>query len=95
MEPKDALSPQDAKARVLHILRDGIVAWTKHARAEMAADALTESDCMNVLRGGWVDRVELTRETWRYRVVTQRMAVVIAFRSGAELVVVTAWRFES
>lgn len=33
--------------------------------------------------------------SWRYRVRTARMAVIVAFRSETALRVVTAWRFKS
>lgn len=49
-------------------------------------------DVVNILRGGVVEQPELVNGTWRYRVRTQRMTVVIAFRSDAEIRVVTAWR---
>lgn len=45
-----------------------------------------------MLRGGIVQPPEYEKGTWRYRVETGRMAVVIAFRSRSELVVITAWR---
>jgi hypothetical protein len=59
----------------------------------MEKDALSEIDITNVLRGGVVDPAEFETGSWRYRVRTQRIAVVIAFRSEESLVVVTAWRF--
>jgi hypothetical protein len=49
-------------------------------------------DCTTVLRGGVVEPGELERGSWRYRVKTNTMCVVVAFRSEMELVVVTAWR---
>ena len=58
----------------------------------MEADDLKAGDCLNVLRGGWVEPAELEAGTWRYRVATQRIVVVVAFRSETVLVVVTAWR---
>jgi len=58
----------------------------------MLADDLTTVDCENVLRGGVVRPGELEHGTWRYRVETSRITVVIAFRSVQELVIVTAWR---
>lgn len=60
----------------------------------MAKDGLTAVDCVNVLRGGVVGQAELERGAWRYRVTTQRIAVVIVFRSESVLVVVTTWRFK-
>ena len=61
----------------------------------MAADDLRAGDCINVLRGGWVEPAELEAATWRYRVATQRIVVVAAFRSETMLVVVTAWRLRT
>jgi len=76
-----------------------------HARIEMAKDAMTDVDVVNVLRGGAVQAAEWENASWRYRVSTQRMTVVAAFEpdvegppdddedvSEMELIVVTAWR---
>ena len=52
-------------------------------------------DVANVLRGGVVDPGEYENGSWRYRVRTARIAVIVAFRSETELRVVTAWRFKS
>ena len=52
-----------------------------------------KGSCANVLRAGTVGPAEAEHGEWRYRVRTQRMAVVVAFRSETELRVVTAWRF--
>jgi hypothetical protein len=49
-------------------------------------------DVVNVLRGGVVEPGEFERGSWRYRVHTVRIWVVIAFNSETELVIVTAWR---
>ncbi len=53
---------------------------------------MTTVDAVNVLRGGVVRPGEFENGTWRYRVQTRRMTVVVAFRSTTELTVVTAWR---
>jgi hypothetical protein len=55
-------------------------------------DDLTTVDAVNALRAGLVGPGELERGSWRYQVRTARLAVVIAFRSETELVVVTGWR---
>lgn len=60
--------------------------------AEMRADELIIADCVSVMRAGAVRPAEWVRGTWRYRVETRRITVVIAFRSEEALVVVTAWR---
>ena len=56
---------------------------------------LTMVDVTNVLRGGVVDPAEFENGSWRYRVRTARIAVIVAFRSETELRVVTAWRMNS
>jgi hypothetical protein len=78
---------------VKRIVREGDIAWSEHARKEMAKDNLDMGDCLNVLRAGAVSEPpDLERGTWRYRVHTSRICVVVAFRSETELAVVTAWR---
>ncbi len=67
--------------------------FSRHAEEEMAKDNLTMVDVTNLLRGGVVDPAEFENGSWRYRVRSARMAVVVAFRSESELRVVTAWRF--
>ena len=88
----EPLSNADAKKLIRDILTDGTVSYTSHAKKEMANDQLTAVDVVNVLRGGWVEFSELVAGTWRYRVRTNTMFVVVAFRSEDNLVVVTAWR---
>ena len=58
----------------------------------MAKDKLQDVDVVNVLRAGLPQPPEMEKGTWRYRFATQRIVVVIAFRSRTELRVVTAWR---
>lgn len=67
------------------------MSFSKHAREKMAKDGLTEIDVVNVLRVGIVEPAEWENQSWRYRVRTARMLVVVAFRA-ADNVVVTAWR---
>ncbi len=59
----------------------------------MADDGLTAVDVENVLRAGWVEMSEYENREWGYRVRTNRIAIVVAFESEAELTVVTVWRF--
>ena len=92
IDAEEPLSPPDARRLVLDILADGEVVSSRHAAEEMAKDELTLVDCINVLRAGVVEPAELERGTWRYRVHTRRIWVVVAFRSKTRLVVVTAWR---
>jgi hypothetical protein len=89
---KEPLSPDAARTLIRSILQSGRFVYSPHAEEEMAKDGITTVDAVNVLRGGVVQPGEFERGTWRYRVRTARLTVVVAFRSETELVVVTAWR---
>ena len=88
----EPLASEAAKRLIRDILQSGRFIYSKHAKDEMLEDDLTTVDCENVLRGGVVRPGEYENGTWRYRVETSKITVVIAFRSEQELVVVTAWR---
>lgn len=88
----EPLSPDAAKRLMLAILVKGAVTFSRHALEELRADQMTTVDAVNVIRGGVVKPGEFDHGTWRYRVQTARMTVVVAFRSEHELRVVTAWR---
>lgn len=89
----EPLSNQDAQKLVREILKGGTVFFTPHARKAMVDDDLTAVDVENVLGGGWVEMSEYEDRQWRYRVQTNRIAVVVAFETETELTVVTVWRF--
>ena len=88
----EPLAPQIARALIRSILITGRFTFSSHAVDEMSADGLATVDCVNVLRGGVVRPAEYERGSWRYRVETQRITVVVVFRSTEQLVVITAWR---
>jgi hypothetical protein len=88
----EPLAPDAAKRLLREILRAGRLTYSSHAKQELLADEITTLDVVNVLRGGVVRPGEFEHGSWRYRVETQRIAVVVAFRSELHLVVVTAWR---
>lgn len=89
---KEPLKSPNARKLIQEIRSRGSVVLSRHAREEMAKDQLDAVDVDNVLRGGVVEPGEYENGSWRYRVRTDRITVVIAFRSESELVVVTAWR---
>ena len=89
---KEPLSPPQARRLIQDIPAGGEVVSSKHATEEMATAHLTIIDCVNILRGGIVEPAEWESGSWRYRVHTQRIWVVVAFRSEKRLVIVTAWR---
>ncbi len=88
----EPLAPEAARRLIREILSPGRFTYSRHAREELLADDLTTVDCENVLRGGVVRPGEYAHGTWRYRVETSKITVVVAFRSEQELLVVTAWR---
>ena len=81
-----------AKALIRTILAKGEFRLTSHALDELENDDLQEVDAVNVLRAGVVEGCDFERGSWRYRVRTPRITVVVAFRSETALVVVTGWR---
>jgi hypothetical protein len=90
--PCEPFEPRKARQLIKEILQGGRFTYSQHATREMAKDKLDTVDCVNVLRAGVVDPPEMECGTWRYRVRTQRITVVVAFRGTTECVVVTAWR---
>jgi hypothetical protein len=87
------LSPPEAKRALRNASGPGgELAFTTHARREMAKDGLESTDVTNVLRGGVVEEAEWENGAWRHRVRTQRIVVVVEFRGEKSAVVVTAWR---
>jgi hypothetical protein len=88
----DRLDPTVAQRLIRKILAEGHVSWSDHAKIEIAKDKLEIPDCANVLRAGVVEEPEYENGSWRYRVRTQRICVVVAFRTENEVSIVTAWR---
>jgi hypothetical protein len=67
--------------------------FSKHALEEMEKDNLKTGDILNVLKAGKIfDAPEFENGSYRYRVQTQKIMVVIAFRKTNHVVIVTAWR---
>jgi len=82
----------EARKLLREVLVSGTLTYSGHAKREMAKDELTIQDLVNVLRGGVVEPSELEHGSWRHRVKTNRICVVVVFVSEREAVVVTAWR---
>lgn len=89
---KEPLKPDDARRLIREILTGGTLAFSSHALDELVKDGLTTVDCVNVLRAGVVEAPEPIDGTWRYRVRTNTICVVVAFRSETRLKAITAWR---
>lgn len=88
----EPLRADEVKRLASQILVMGTVSFSGHAEEAMANRGLSKVDVENVLRGGGGAEGEWENGSWRYRVYTQRITVVVAFRSEERLIVVTAWR---
>ena len=90
----EGLHVNAATARKLlrQVLASGTFTLSGHARKEMAKDRLTTPDVVNVLRAGVVEPSEFENGSWRHRVKTNTICVVVVLVSEVETVVVTAWR---
>lgn len=89
----EPLRPPEVKKLIRQIIGKGIVTYSQpHAEERMRERGITTVDCINVLRGGVVAEGEYENGSWRYRVYTAKMCVVIRFESESLLEVVTAWR---
>ena len=90
----EPLDPPVARQLIRTLIEVGKVTFSAHATARMVECDMSLVDCHNVLRGGRVmgDLTAFERGTWRYRVETSRMAVVVAFEGEQLLRIVTAFR---
>lgn len=89
----EPLTPAAAKALIRAILRSGTIDLTiPHAQLRMGQRHMDALDVENVLRAGVVEPGKQVRGSWRYRVATNRMVVVVRFRSPRRLTIITAWR---
>ena len=90
---REPLNRNEAKKLIGLIYREGSVVYSRHCFKELEADGMSTLDVENVLRAGRIMREpEEENGTYRYRVETPLMAVVVAFRSETEICIVTAWR---
>jgi hypothetical protein len=81
-----------ARKLLRNILTSGVLRFSDHAKAEMAKDHLNTQDALNVLRADVVEPSELVRGSWRHRLKTNHICVVVTLPSETEAVVITAWR---
>ena len=92
---KEPFHRNEAKKRIQALLHkpDRVITLTRHAEEELANDELTTVDAEKALLAGRIlEEPELVNGTWRYRVHTERMVVVVAFVSESKLKIITAWR---
>lgn len=88
----ERFTPDAARKLIRTALAAGAVTFSRHCLEQLDARDLDRFLCLDVLSGGVVEEPEMERGTWRYRVRAGSVAVVVAFRPGPAVVVVTAWR---
>lgn len=90
----EPLSKSDVKKLIHENIENDNVYFSGHAQKEMAKDKLSELDVVNVIRACIPQPGENEKGTWRYRICSNKICVVIAFHSETALAIVTAWRKE-
>lgn len=90
-----SLSPVQARKILAEIFNENpnFISFTKHAFEQMDEDDLKMGDILNVIKAGKIhDDPEFENGSYRYRVQTAKITVVIAFRKPNHVVVITTWR---
>lgn len=88
----EPLDPVRAKTPIRQVVETGELTFSSHAEEELLKDRLTMADVVHVLRAGVAEPAEWINGQWRYRMRTQKLYVVVRFRSETALRVITAWR---
>ena len=88
---RDALEPREAHRLIRQAIGSGSTVISPHFVKRLTDRGLDMQDCINVLTSGTVDPPELEKGSWRYRVRTQHIEVIVTFRSATEIVLVSAW----
>lgn len=91
------LDRNQARKRITYIINNTpeLLRFSRHALEELKKDKLTTVDVLNVMKSPdahIVDEPELENGSYRYRLGTKKIMVVVAFDSPKSLIVVTAWR---
>ena len=70
-----------------------LISFTKHAREQMSERDLKSGDVLNVLKAGKIfGEPEYEKGSFRYRVQTQKITLVVALKQPNHVVVLPAWR---
>ena len=90
-EPLSALELKNLLRAILD--NPGALRYSKHALDEMAKDSIIKPEIHSALRAGQMtEPPEMENGTWRYRIRTQKLVIVVALRSEAIATVITAWK---
>jgi hypothetical protein len=89
------LSPGQARKILSEIFNytPNLVSFTKHAREQMQERDLKSGDVLKVLKAGMIlSDPGYEHGSYRYRIQTKKITVVIAFKKPNHVLVITAWR---
>lgn len=89
------LEPMQARKLLSELFNHhaNLISLTMHAREKMKVRNLRMGDILNVLKAGKIINFpEFENGSYRYRVKTMKLTVVIAFKKPSHVVIVTAWR---
>lgn len=91
------LSRTEARKKVTEVVNryPSHIRYSKHALEELQNDNLTTSDVLNIIKSSdakILKEPDFEKGSYRYRLETKRITVVVAFDSPTSFVVVTAWR---
>lgn len=90
----EALSPREAKARILFSLTSGTLIFDNpHLLSNMKKRGILATEIVTTLRGGVVGPAEYENGSWRHQIYTARIVVVVTFPLEGT-VVITAWRLQ-
>ena len=80
-------------AKIFGSKRDGTISFGRHAKERMKERNLGTNDIFNVLSEGQIYHdPENKKGSWRYRVETNKIAVIFVFRDIDGIAIVTTWR---
>lgn len=92
------LNHHDVGRLIDHNLHDPLenLSFSTHALNKIDERGLITEDCINALKYRvWIAPAEFENGSYRYRISTHKLCVVIAFVSVSEIRVVTAWRISA
>jgi hypothetical protein len=93
----EPLGEVEARQLIRKILEgeNGQVLFSRHARLESMPDEnITEDEIIRCLATGFCSGVTFERSSWRYTMEIPRLAVVVAFNTETNAIVVTTWRIK-
>lgn len=92
---KSRLNRTQARKKLTELLaaNPNCFSYGNHFRKRLLERRMSLGDILNVLHGGWIlMEGEFENGEWRYRVETERMAVVITFLDNVHIRLITCWR---